>query len=58
MARGTNHSKIRSETRCAIKPGVRSDKAAAQDRRWQRGAVIGTWLDSLARIVKVLTKIR
>lgn len=58
MARATNPSKTRPETRNAAKPGTRPNDTAAKDRRWQRMAAIGTWLDSLARIMEVLFKVR
>lgn len=59
MARGnTNHSKTHSGARSGKNTSTQAHGRAGEERRWQRVAAIGTWLDSLARIIDVLSRLR
>jgi hypothetical protein len=58
MVRNANPVNAGSRVGCNNRSRSRANSTSTQDRKWQRAAVIGTWLDSLARLLDALTKLR
>lgn len=58
MARTAKPAKTNPRTARGKRSRAEASGAAVQERRWQRAAVVGTWLDSLARVLEVLTRVK